>query len=291
MKTKNKIRYILIIYFVMSCFEKTTKTPKIVVKKEDSGLFEKITSKIEKAFDTKDRSCKHNIKPICKKNNRKDSKYFAKDEIEYIDACGKKARRKKKHNIFIKKANNKKLDLTKIYIMGAVPSLDNENKIIRLSKGITTFTYRIMGELHNKGEKPITKKDGLYLEMKVFFREPGTYKHIEFRTDKLLVSDLQDFGKEERKIKLPIKPEGGMRLFEFKIFEIPESEHKVGLFLILRDKKEIWSTHYIALHRPAPPPAKEGFFDFLHRPTSTKWWYLTLSLAFIAILLATIAIV
>ena len=290
MNTNNKIRYILIIYFVMSCFEKTEKQPQIVVKKTDSGLFEKITSKIEKAFDTRDRSCKHVIIPICKKHRRKDSKYFAKDEIEYIDSCGNKAKRKRKHNIFIKKANNKKLDLTKIYIMGAVPSLDNENKIIRLSKGITTFTYRIMGELHNKGEKPVTKKDGLYLEMKVFFREPGTYKHIEYRSDKLLVSDFQDFGKE-RKIKLPIEAEGGMRLFEFKIYEIPESEHKVGLFLILRDKKEIWSTHYIALHRPAPPAAKEGFFDFLKRPSSTKWWYLTLSLGVIAILLATVALV
>ena len=287
------IRTILIIYFFLSCFEKTRKSPKIIIEKKDSGdIIETVEEKFKRTINKilhKEYKNKNIKKLRIKKAPR--NKLFYEEEIYIIDKNGNKILKKRKHNNYIKKASNKKLELTKIYIMGAIPSLDKENNIIRLSKGITTFTYRIMGELHNKGDKIITKNDNLYLETKVFFRQKDTYKHVEYKNEKCLIKNLCEFDKVNTKIKLPIKSNGGMRLFEFNITQIPESDHKVGLFLILRDKKKIWSTHYIALHRPAPPPIKEGFFDFLKRPSSTKWWYLTLTLGVIAIIIAVIAII
>ncbi len=293
MHFNKRIRILLIIYFFVSCFEKTRKAPKIIIEKKDSGnIIESIETKFNKIFN-KIFNKGHKNKDIQEMPIKKSpyNKLFYNEEIYITDKNGKKILKKRTHNNYIKKASNKKLELTKIYIMGAIPSLDKENNIIKLSKGITTYTYRIMGEFHNKGDEIITEKDNLYLETKVFFRQKGTFKHIEYKNEKSLIKNLHEFDKGNTKIKLPIKPNGGMRLFEFKIAEIPESHHKVGLFLILRDKKQIWSTHYIALHRPAAPPVKEGFFDFFKKGSSPKWWYLTLSLGIIAIIIAVIAII
>lgn len=296
MAFKKKIAFFIFIYLLIliSCNRDFSKKPKIVINKKDTGIDNIESIKIK--FKDSPKTTIDNIKN--KKLNKESSSPTESSSNKdlngnLLDSQGKiiiKKVKKRKHHKYLKKASNKKLELTKIYILGAIPSMDKDHNIIKLQKGISTYTYRIMGELHNKGEENITKKEGIYLLLEVFFREKDGFKHYKYKTRKYKLEELSEFDHQTTKIAIPIKANGGMRLFEFKVHQIPESDHKVGLFITLRNKKEIWSTHYIALHRPAPPPIKEGFFDFLKRPTSTKWWYLTLSLGLIAIIIAVIAI-
>ncbi len=279
MKIFQSIIYNIIIFTISSCYTSVQDPYISTYKNLESGG--EITDNIINNINRE-------ILPSIQSTVSCKNSYWMRIPDKYHDFKSKDAIKEK---FVIKKIGNNNLEISKIYIMGALPSIDSNKNIIKVS-GITVYTYTIICELLNKGFKNISKKNNLYLEYAVFHHERkdlNTELKI-YKWKKKFLKNMKEFG-SSKKIKMPIEARGGIRLIEIIIPEIPESENKIGLFIRLRSHKKIWSSHYLTLHKPVPPLLKEGPFDFLKRPTSTRWWYLTLSIGMLALILAFIAII
>ncbi len=274
------IIYNVIIFTISSCY--TSKQEPYIFKYKNLESGGEITSNAINNINKK-------ILPSIQSTVSCKNSYWMRIPSKYHSFESKDATKEK---FLIKKIDNDNLGISKIYIMGALPSLDSNKNIIKVSGGITVYTYTIICELLNRGLKNITKKDDLYLEYAVFHHERKDLNtHLKiYKWKKKFLKNMKEFGSIE-KIKMPIEARGGVRLVEIIIPEIPESENKIGLFIRLRSHRQIWSSHYLALHKPVPPLLKEGPFDFLTRPTSTRWWYLTLTIGLLALILAFIALI